>query len=247
MTGAPGFRPRVAMVLAAGRGTRLGPASELVPKPLVSVGGRALLDHALDLLAAAGVRRAVVNTHYRAELIEAHLARRTTPEISISREAVLLDTGGGVKNALDLLGEPVFLVANSDLVWDADAERVVTRLARAWSPETMDVLLLLHPAAKAFGHDGLGDFFCDPIGRVQSRPERQVAPFLYTGVQVMHRRAFDGAPDGPFPMRRVWDRAEKAGRLFAIVHDGEWLDAGTPRRLAHARARFGELEQGRLL
>ena len=239
--------PQVAMVLAAGRGTRLGASSALLPKPLVTVGGRALIDHALDLLDGAGVRRAVVNTHHRADILELHLATRSKPAIGISREETLLDTGGGVKNALPVLCAPHFFVANTDLVWDVDAHRSLKRLGASWDDSAMDALLLLYPTAKAFGYGDLGDFFCDPLGKLQFRREGEVAPFLYTGIQIVHRRVFEDYPAAPFPMRHVWERVAEAGRLFGIVHDGEWLDAGTPARLAHARARFGEEAQGRLL
>jgi MurNAc alpha-1-phosphate uridylyltransferase len=239
--------PDTAMILAAGRGSRLGAASDLLPKPLMDVGGRPLIDHALDMLSAAGVRRFVVNTHHLAERIERHLARRRDLDIAISREATLLDTGGGVRNALPLLARPVFLAVNADLVWDPDAGRTLKRMAALWDAAAMDALLLLFPTVRSFGYEGLGDFFCDPLGQVRRRREREVAPFLYTGAQILHRRAFDGTPDGPFSMRLVWERAEAAGRLYGLVHDGEWLDAGTPARLAHARAELGDLAQGRLL
>ena len=235
------------MILAAGRGTRLGAASDLLPKPLVPVAGRPLIDYALDMLSAVGVRRFVVNTHHLADRIERHLAGKRGLDIAISREPALLNTGGGVKNALPLLAEPVFLVVNADLVWDPDAGRTLRRMAALWDEAAMDALLLLFPTVRTFGYDGLGDFHCDPLGRVRRRREREVAPFLYTGVQILHRRAFEGTPDGPFPMRLIWDRAEEAGRLWGLVHDGEWLDAGTPARLAHARAELGDLAQGRLL
>ena len=159
MTETAPFRPDVAMILAAGRGTRLGPTSELVPKPLVRVGGRALIDHALDLLGAMGVSRVVVNTHHRAELLEEHLAGRADLDIAISREKELLDTGGGVRNALPLLDAPVFLVVNADLVWDPDTPRSLLRLCHQWNEGAMDALLLLFPTVRSFGYEGLGDFF----------------------------------------------------------------------------------------
>ncbi len=239
--------PRVGMLLAAGRGTRLGATSTLMPKPLIQVGGRALIDHALDAMAQAGVERFVVNTCHLADKIERHLARRTDLRIAISHEEALLDTGGGIKNALPLIGDPVFMTVNSDLVWDVDAARALRRLGAAWDARTMDALLLLFPTVRSVGYDGLGDFHCDPLGRLRRRREREVAPFLYTGAQILHRRIFDGTPDGPFPLRLAWERAEAAGRLYGIVHDGGWLDAGTPARLAHARAEWGDVAQGRLL
>ena len=178
----PGEPVKTAMVLAAGRGTRLAAIPDLPPKPLISVGGKPLIDHAIDLLAAAGVERVVVNTHHRADAIEAHLGGRAAPEIAISREADLLDTGGGVKNALLLLGKEPFFVTNSDLIWEIGAERALQRLADAWDPARMDALLLLYPTVRTFGYAGQGDFLCDQLGRLTRRPEWAVAPFLYTGV-----------------------------------------------------------------
>lgn len=239
-------RVRTGMVLAAGRGTRLAAIPDLPPKPLVAVGGKPLIDHAIDLLASAGVERVVVNTHHRAELIEAHLARRSAPEIAISREADLLDTGGGVKNALPLLGEEPFFVTNSDLIWEVGAERALERMAAAWDPERMDALLLLYPTVRTFGYAGQGDFLCDPAGRLTRRPEWAVAPFLYTGVQLIHPRVFEGTPGGAFSFNRIWDAVQEAERLYGIVHDGIWLDAGTPARLERARTEMGEAGQGRL-
>lgn len=234
------------MVLAAGRGTRLAAIPDLPPKPLVSVGGKPLIDHAIDLLAAAGVERVVVNTHHRAAEVEAHLARRTRPAIAVSHETDLLDTGGGVKNALPLLGGDPFFVTNADLIWEVGAERALLRLADAWDPERMDALLLLYPTVRTFGYSGQGDFLCDQLGRVRRRPEWGVAPFLYTGVQLVHPRVFGAMPDGAFSFNRIWDAAEEAERLYGIVHDGIWLDAGTPARLERARAEMGEAGQGRL-
>ncbi|MFN4087959.1 MAG: nucleotidyltransferase family protein [Alphaproteobacteria bacterium] len=238
--------PRMAMVLAAGRGTRLASIPDLPPKPLVRVGGKALIDHAVDMLAAAGVERVVVNTHHRAEAIEAHLAERPAPAIAVSREAELLDTGGGVRNALPLLGDAPFFVTNADLIWEVGSERALHRLASAWDPARMDALLLLYPTVRTFGYSGQGDFLCDQLGKLRRRPEWAVAPYIYTGVQLVHPRLFAQAPAGAFSFNRLWDQAEAAERLYGIIHDGIWLDAGTPARLEQARAEMGEAAQGRL-
>ena len=239
--------PHTAMVLAAGRGTRLGALGRQTPKPLIPVGGRPLIDHALDMLDAIGIRRVGVNTYHLADRLEAHLAGRRRPEIVISRESTLLETGGGVRNALRRLGPDPFFVVNGDLVWSPGSDRSLRRMCEAWSGGLMDVLLLLYPTVQTVHYDGLGDFMCDPSGRLTRRPERLVAPFVYTGVQLLRPEAFADTPEGPFSLNLIYDRAAEAGRLFGILHEGSWLDAGTPERLAHARAILDGDLQGRLL
>lgn len=239
--------PKSAMVLAAGRGTRLAEASDGLPKPLVEVAGKPLIEHALEALAAVGVERIVVNTHHMAERIERHLNARTGPEILISREDSLLNTGGGTLKALPKLGRAPFFVLNADLVWGAGGADALGRLAARWDDAEMDALLMLYPTARVFGYHGLGDFLCDPVGRLTARPERHVAPFMYTGAQIVHPRLFEGFADGAFPFNDVWRSAETEERLFGMVHDGEWLDAGTPERLEHARQALGDSRQGVLL
>lgn len=222
--------PQTAMVLAAGLGLRMRPITDHIPKPLVRVAERTLLDRALDHLEAAGVERAVVNAHYRAEQIVEHLKARTRPRIEISLEEELLETGGGVAKALPLLGE-TFFVVNSDIMWLDGKVPALVRLARAWDPERMDALLLMQRTATAVGYEGLGDYVLDPLGLPRRRREREVAPFLFAGVQILHRRLFDGAPAGRFSLNLLYDKAEKAKRLHAIVHDGEWYHVGTPEAL----------------
>ncbi|HJU15532.1 MAG TPA: nucleotidyltransferase family protein [Stellaceae bacterium] len=229
--------PQSAMVLAAGLGTRLRPVTEHLPKPLVAVGGCTLIDHALDRLALAGVAQVVVNTHYRAAMIAAHLAGRDRLRIAISQEAELLDTGGGVLQALPLLGE-TFFVVNSDVLWTEGRDPALLRLAHAFDPGLMDALLLLQPTVGAIGYDGVGDYFVDGLGRPQRRREREVAPYLFAGVQLLHRRLFDAVGERVFSLVALYDRAEAAGRLAAIVHDGAWYHVGTPEGLAAARSRF---------
>lgn len=229
--------PNSAMVLAAGLGTRLRPVTDHLPKPLVEIDGRALLDHTLDRLALAGVERIVVNVHHRAAMIAAHLARRDHPRIAISEETELLDTGGGVRQALPLLDE-AFFVVNGDVLWLDSRDSALSRLARAFDPAHMDAVLLLQRTVGAVGYDGIGDYFLDADGRPQRRREREVAPYLFAGIQLLHRRLFDGAADRVFSLIRLYDRAEAAGRLSAIVHDGEWYHVGTPEGLAATRARL---------
>jgi N-acetyl-alpha-D-muramate 1-phosphate uridylyltransferase len=239
VTAPPTVGPKTAMVLAAGLGTRLRPITDGMPKPLVRIRGRALLDHAIDRLAAAGVETIVVNTHYRAEQIVAHLAARKWPRIVISAETDLLDTGGGVSKALPLLGE-VFYVVNADALWLDGKVAALDRLARAWNDAEIDALLLLQRTTTASGYDGHGDYFLDPLGVPRRRGEGQIAPLLFAGIQLLHRRLFAGPGDRPtkFSLNRLYDQAQECGRLHAIVHDGEWYHIGTPAGLAAAEARL---------
>jgi MurNAc alpha-1-phosphate uridylyltransferase len=230
--------PKSAMVLAAGLGTRMRPISDTLPKPLVEVAGRTLLDHAIDRLATVGVERVVVNVHYKADMVIAQLAKRDRPRIEISREDTLLETGGGVLHALPLLDE-WFFVVNGDILWLDGKEHALARLAAVFAPARMDAVLLFQRTTSAMGYHGLGDYFLDPLGVPRRRGEREVAPFLFSGVQLLHRRLFDGVADPHFSLNRLYDRAESAGRLTAIVHDGEWYHIGTPDDLAAARTRLG--------
>jgi MurNAc alpha-1-phosphate uridylyltransferase len=225
------------MVLAAGLGTRLRPITDATPKPLVRVRGRALLDHALDRLQALGVEKIVVNTHYKAAQIEAHLAQRTAPAVAISHEDELLETGGGVVKALPLLDDR-FYVVNSDVFWLDGKVPALERLARAWD-DSMDALLLLQRSTTAIGYDGIGDYLLDPLGVPKRRGERQIAPYIFSGLQILHRRLLDDrALPKKFSLGRLYDRAEAAGRLRAIVHDGEWYHIGTPAALDLAEDRL---------
>jgi N-acetyl-alpha-D-muramate 1-phosphate uridylyltransferase len=229
--------PRSAMVLAAGLGTRLRPVTDTLPKPLVELNGRTLLDHALDRLADAGVEHVVVNTHYMAAQIAAQLARRQAPDIEISAEDELLETGGGVANALSSLGE-TFFVVNADVFWLDGKEPALLRLAHAFDPQRLDAVLLLQRTVNAVGYDGEGDYSLDPAGTPRRRREREIAPFLFAGIQLLHRRLFDGWTERVFSLVRLFDRAEQAGRLHAVAHDGEWYHIGTPAGLAATRERL---------
>lgn len=229
--------PRTAMVLAAGLGTRLRPVTETIPKPLIEINGRTLLDLAIDRLALVGVEWVVVNVHYKAEMVAAQLARREHPRIEISHEAELLDTGGGVARALPLLDD-AFFVVNSDVFWVDGKDSALQRLAAGFDPERMDAMLLLQRTLTAVGYEGSGDYSIDPSGCPHRRGHREVAPFLFAGLQLLHRRAFAGISDRVFSLVRLFDRAEAAGRLHAIVHDGEWYHIGTPQGLAATRERL---------
>ncbi|HYL48307.1 MAG TPA: nucleotidyltransferase family protein [Stellaceae bacterium] len=225
-----------AIVLAAGRGKRMGALTDQTPKPLIRVEGRALIDHVLDRLAVAGVKRAVVNLHYMADTIATHLARRRDIEIEFSRETEALETGGGVVKALPLLGE-IFYVLNADVFWLDGATAALHQLATGFDPARDDALLLMQPTARATGYVGPGDFMLDPAGRVRRRRETEIVPFVFAGIEIAHRRLFDGAPAGAFSINRLWDRAIDNGRLRGLVHDGEWYHVGTPEGLALADAR----------
>jgi MurNAc alpha-1-phosphate uridylyltransferase len=228
----PKVAPKVAMVLAAGLGKRMRPLTDKLPKPLLPVAGRTLLDRVLDRFEEAGVARVVINLHYFGDAVEAHLAARRSPPIELSPEPALLETGGGVKNALPRLGPAPFYVANSDVLWLDGRTSALTRLAKAWNDETMDALLLLQPAVTAVGYEGSGDYFADPLGRLRYRKAHELAPFIFAGVQIIHPRLFAAAPDGPFSLKRLWDKAEAAGRLWGLRHDGLWFHVGTPEGLA---------------
>lgn len=231
--------PSTGMVLAAGLGKRMRPLTATRPKPLIEVAGRSLLDRALDHLAAAGVVRAVVNVHYFAEQVEAHLKPRTEPVIAISDErAALLETGGGVANALQLIDCDPFYVVNSDNLWVDGSIDTLHLLAQRWDADAMDALLLLVPLARASGYDGRGDFTMDPVGRLKRRAETRVAPYVFSGVQLLSKRLFDRQPIEPFSMWRVWTPALAAGRLFGAVHNGLWFHVGTPAAVGETEARL---------
>lgn len=227
-------RPTHGMVLAAGLGLRMRPITLTIPKPLVSVAGRTMLDRALDHLAMAGAAHLVVNTHWLPERIQTHLAGR--PGITLSPETELLETGGGVARALPLLGDAPFYVVNSDIIWTDGAIPALARLAEAWDDDRMDALLLLVPTARAIGYDGAGDFFVDSTGVPRRRRAPEVAPTLFSGVQILHPRLFDGCPSGKFSLNVLYDRALEEGRLFGLVHDGRWYHVGTPKALPEVEA-----------
>jgi MurNAc alpha-1-phosphate uridylyltransferase len=223
------------MVLAAGLGTRMKPLTESLPKPLVEVAGRTLVDHVLDRLSGAGVETAVVNVHHHADLLERHLKGRTAPKIVISDErAKLLDSGGGVKKALPLLGKEPFFIINADTIWIEGFSPNLKRLGAAFDPRTMDGLLLLAPTATSRGYDGLGDFQIDAEGRLIRRAENRVTPFVYAGAAVLRPDLFKDTPDGPFSLNLLFDRAIEAGRLFGLRLDGLWMHVGTPEAIADA-------------
>ncbi|MDP3407530.1 MAG: nucleotidyltransferase family protein [Bosea sp. (in: a-proteobacteria)] len=227
------------MVLAAGLGKRMRPITDTLPKPLVAIGGKPMLDHALDRLAQAGVEEAVVNVHHLADQIEAHLAGRAKPRVTISDErALLLETGGGVKKALPLLGHEPFFHVNSDSLWSETGGSAMQAMAQAWDARRMDMLLLLARREGSIGFDGRGDFFLDAHGLLTRRGSADSAPYVYAGVAIMKPDLFADTPEGPFSLNLLFDRAIAAGRLHGIVLDGQWLHVGTPDAIAPAEAAF---------
>jgi MurNAc alpha-1-phosphate uridylyltransferase len=231
--------PATAMVMAAGLGKRMRPLTASRPKPLIEVAGRALIDHCLDRLRAAGVEKAVVNVHYLAGALEAHLKNRVEDiEIVVSDERrQLLETGGGLRRALPLIDADPFLAVNSDNLWIDGPVDTLRLLASGWDEARMDALLLLVPLARAYCHPGRGDFHMNSAGALKRRKPNGVAPFVFTGIQILAKRLFDGAlPDGPFSTNLLWDRAMAAGRCFGTVHQGLWFDIGRPEAIVRAEA-----------
>ncbi|MEH3120985.1 MAG: nucleotidyltransferase family protein [Sphingomonas phyllosphaerae] len=231
--------PRTAMVMAAGVGKRMRPLTATRPKPLVEVRGRALIDHVFDRLRAAGVERAVVNVHYLADALEAHLRHRVHDiEVIVSDErAQLLETGGGIVRALPLLGDEPFIVVNGDNLWLDGPTDAIRQLADRWDDATMDALLLMVPYARAHNHNGQGDFHLAPDGRIIGRRKPgRVAPFVFTGVQIVSPRLIRDWPEGPFSTNVFWDRAIEAGRAYGLVHQGLWSEVNVPGAIARTEA-----------
>ena len=234
-------KPTKAMVLAAGLGLRMRPLTDHTPKPLVEVAGRPLLDHVLDKLADAGVRDAVVNVHYLPDQIIDHVADRSLPRVTISDERdVVLGTGGGVVKALPLLGDAPFFHLNADTMWIDGVRPNLARLAEAFDPARMDILLLMAPTANSIGYSGSGDYAMLPDGALRKRRENQVVPFVYAGVAILSPALFAGAPQGEFSLTRLFDRANEQERLFGLRLDGLWMHVGTPDAVRAAEDAFLE-------
>jgi MurNAc alpha-1-phosphate uridylyltransferase len=221
------------MLMAAGLGKRMRPLTATRPKPLVKVAGRALIDHALNRLEAGGIETVVVNVHYLADTVEAHLKARKGPmNILISDErAMLLETGGGLMKAAPLLGDQPFLCANSDNLWIDGPRDSIAMLSAVWDDDRMDALLLLVPHARANCHSGPGDFHMDAAGRIRRRKPGHIAPFVFTGVQIMSPRLLKDPPSDVFSTNVFWDRAIASGRLYGMSHQGLWFDVGTPQAI----------------
>jgi MurNAc alpha-1-phosphate uridylyltransferase len=230
-----GKGPKNAMVLAAGLGLRLRPITNKTPKPLVKVANRTLLDHTLDRLFDVGVERVVVNIHHLAAQVERHLSNRNDMEIIISSEAGdLLETGGGVKKALRYFNNMPFFISNADVLWLNGPLPALGRMVERWNKDEMDVLLMIHSTVEAYGYNGNGDFEADTIGKLSRKQEREITPYLFTGVQIVQPSIFENTPKGAFSLNVIYNKAMEADRLFGLVHDGEWFHIGTRDGLAQA-------------
>lgn len=234
------------MILAAGLGTRMAPLTLETPKPLIKLGGKPLIDHAIDRLVAGGIDFIVVNVHYKADQLIEHIKRKQSeiPKVKFvisDEKEELLDTGAGVKKALPLFEGEAFLTYNSDSLWIEGMGSSLARMQRRWNPEAMDALMLLAPCATAIGYDGRGDFEMDAWGRLKRRPEMNIAPFVWTGVQIVQSSLFTDAPQGRFSVNRQWDRSMNAGRLWGVRLDGVWIHVGTPQALEEAEEFLSDL------
>jgi len=234
-------QPKKAMVLAAGLGLRMRPLTDQMPKPLVSVAGRPLLDHVLDKLGSAGVSEAIVNVHYLPDQIIDHVAARTAPRVTISDERdEVLGTGGAIVKALPLLGHEPFFHVNADTLWIDGVRPNLARMADTFDPARMDILLLMAPTASSIGYSGLGDYAMLPDGALRKRKEHQVVPFVYAGAAIMSPSLFADAPSGEFSLTQMFDRANEQERLFGLRLDGMWMHVGTPDAVHAAEEAFLE-------
>lgn len=232
-------RPKTAMVLAAGLGTRMRPLTDHKPKPLVEVAGKPLLDHVLDRLKDVGVTKAVVNVHYLGDQIIDHVAARAQPKVLISDERdKALGTGGGVKKALPLLGNEPFFHMNADTMWIDGVQPNLDRLAEAFDPARMDILLLMAPTASSIGYDGSGDYTMMPDGTLRKRKENQVVPFVFAGVAILSPSIFKDAPEGDFSLTKLFDAAAEQERLYGLRLEGVWMHVGTPDAVHSAEEAF---------
>lgn len=228
------------MILAAGRGTRMRELTNECPKPLIKVAGRTLIDRIADKVVAFGFKKCVVNTCYLGEMIEDDLNARTDISFIVSRESEALETGGGVKNALHLLEGDTFFVINSDPCWTDTNIPALTKLANTFDPEKMDILLMLEPLNKVFGHKGTGDFHLQSDGTIKRKAANEEAPFVYAGAQILSRKIFENSPDGKFSLNVLYDQAQKSGRLYGMPYDGNWYHVGTPEALELANQAFSK-------
>ncbi len=227
--------PRTGMILAAGLGSRMQPITETLPKPLVKVHGKTLLDHGLDMFEKIGVNHVVINVHHHADQIEEHLKARTGMSLEISDERKhLLDSGGGVKKALPKLGEEPFFLLNADSFWIEGYKPNLIRMAKQWDPAEMDILVLLAGLTNAVGFTSRGDFHMDAEGRLERRSEHEVAPFAYAGAAIINPDIFETAPDGPFSLNMLFDEALEKERMFGLRLEGLWLHVGTPDAIREA-------------
>lgn len=238
--------PDIAMVFAAGLGTRMRPITDTLPKPLVEVGGKTLLDHVLDSLVSAGIKKAIVNIHYLPALISDHLQHRNTPEIILSDESdKLLDQGGGIRKVLDTIGSDSFFITNTDSFWcgnpGSKTGSNIQRLAQQWDPDVMDVLLLLAPVTNSIGVDWKGDYLMHTDGTLERRGTRTSVPYVYAGVGIVKKSLFEDETQDVFGLSPFFDQAQAKGRLHGIELDGLWLHVGTPEAIEQANRALAEL------
>lgn len=225
--------PKKAMIMAAGFGTRMRPLTNDMPKPLVPVNGKPLIDYSLEFFAKQGIEDVVINTHYLADMLEDYLhSKSSPPKIIISREQEVLETGGGIKNALSILGDSPFFVINSDVICINGNVLALQRMWQTWDDSEMDVLLLLHKVEDAVGYNGKGDFFVEDNGQLKRRGECNTAPYVFTGVQIIHPRIFDDSPSVAFSLNVLYNK--DISRIGAIIHDGNWLHIGSMAELEQA-------------
>ena len=227
-----------AMIMAAGLGKRMRPLTESRPKPLVEVARMAMIDHCFEKLVEAGIGKAVVNVHYLPDMMESHLAAMSYPiDIRVSDErAQLLETGGGLVQAEPLIEEDNFYCINSDNLWTDGPTNSLQQLALAWNEDQMDALLLLVPRSSAHNYQGTGDFHLDDESRISRKLPDQQAPFIFSGIQLISKRLLRDAPAGPFSTNIFWERAIGEGRLFGLVHEGQWFEVGSPEAIAPTEA-----------
>ncbi|WP_085907589.1 nucleotidyltransferase family protein [Kiloniella majae] len=222
---------KTAMVLAAGFGKRMRPITETIPKPLVPVLGVPMLESIIAKLRTAGIQKIVVNGFYLKEQIQSFVEAYDDPMIVFSEEHEILETGGGVTQALQILGDDAFVVVNGDVCWLDGADAAIKRLMNFWNPDVMDALLLVHPRSKAYGYEGAGDFFLENDQKLSRRGEATTASYVYAGIQILHPKLFVGSPQGAFSLNEIFDKALVADRLYGLEHDGEWFHVGTPEGL----------------
>lgn len=231
-----------AMVMAAGHGTRMRPLTNDTPKALIKVAGKTMVDHAIDRLKAAGIKRIIVNIHAFADQMRAHLEARNDDSIIISDETdELLETGGGIKRALPLLGDKPIITHNCDSIWVEGMGQTLPRLLDAYDPDKMDALLVVAVTANIVGDVARGDFTMDPDGRIAWREVSSVAPFMYTGVQIIKPQLYAGIEDTAFSTTKVWRGLLEDGTAYGLRHDGVWMHVGTPSALDDAETFLRDL------
>lgn len=237
------YKPDKAFILAAGKGTRLRPYTDTVPKPMVKAAGVSIIDHALDKLAADGVKDVVVNLHHLGDVLEDHLKNRTAPHIIFSKETELLETGGGTKKALHHFGGNPFYLLNGDALWSDGMEGTAfARLAEAWDEETMDILLLLQPVSGMTLTHGVGDYTIDHSGRAVRAADKS-GDHMFAGIRIVHPRIFKDSPDGAFTFLTLMDKVQNEGRLYGIAHTGAWHHISTPEELERVDEAYRKGEQ----